>query len=647
MSLRQALFGRRLSDAEAASERLGVAAGIPVLGLDALASAAYGPEAALTVLLVLGAGGIGYLGPIVATISALLLVVQFSYRQTIGAYPDGGGSYTVSKENLGRTPGLFAAAALFVDYVLNVAVAIAAGVGALTSAVPALLPHTLLLGIALLIVLTFTNLRGLRTTGLVFMAPTYLFVGALLLVIGVGAWKALAAGGHPSSVIAPPALPPASAGLSAWLIVRAFSAGCTALTGVEAVSNAVPVFEAPTRVRAKRTLTVIVGTLVVLLLGIAALSRVYGFGATEPGREGYQSVLSQMVGAVVGRGVAYGVTMAAVVAVLCLSANTSFADFPRICRLLALDRYLPEAFSHSGRRLVYSSGIVLLAGCAGALLVAFRGITDRLIPLFAIGAFLAFTMSQAGMVVHWRRRRDAPRAGASLTINAIGAALTGLTLVIILASKFTEGAWITALCIPGLVLVFHATRARYDAAARALATDEPLDAEGIEPPLVVVPIRHLHKVARKALRLACAMSPEVYAVEVHATDHDSEVAWQRWESAVAAPARRAKRSAPRLVQLRSEYREVVDPLLKFVRKLAADHPDRFVAVIVPDLVEARWYHYLLFSHTATMLRLMLRFRGGPQVVVVDAPWYLRDRRGDRRKRSKPGIPVARRTAEAR
>lgn len=647
MSLRQLLFGRRLSDSEAASERLGVAAGIPVLGLDALASAAYGPEAALTVLLVLGTGGIAYVGPIIATISALLLVVQFSYRQTIGAYPDGGGSYTVSKENLGRTPALFAAAALFVDYVLNVAVAIAAGVGALTSAVPVLLPHTLLLCIALLLLLTFTNLRGLRTTGLAFMAPTYLFVASLSVVIGVGAWKALAAGGHPAPVVAPPALPAASAGVGAWLIVRAFSAGCTALTGVEAVSNAVPVFEEPRRRRAQRTLAVIIGVLVLLLLGIAALSHVYGIGATEPGREGYQSVLSQMVGAVAGRGVAYGITMAAVVSVLCLSANTSFADFPRMCRLLALDRHLPEAFAHSGRRLVYSAGIVLLASLAGALLVAFRGITDRLIPLFAIGAFLAFTASQAGMVVHWARRSHEPHARASLAVNLTGAVLTGATLVIILVSKFVEGAWVSALCIPALVLVFRATRSRYDAAARAVATDAPLDVEGIEPPLVVVPIRHLHQVARKALRLACAISADVYAVGVHATDQECEDASRRWESAVAGPARRAMGSAPRLVQLRTEYRDVVDPLLKFVRKLAADHPGRFVAVIIPDLVEARWYHYLLFSHTATLLRMMLRFRGGPQVVVVDAPWYLRKRRRARRWRARRGgaLSPATRTAE--
>lgn len=648
MSLREALFGKRLSDAEAGSERLDVASGVPALGLDALASAAYGPEAALTVLLVVGAAGIGFVGPISATIVGLLLVVQFSYRQTIGAYPDGGGSYTVTKENLGHTASLVAGAALFVDYVLNVGVAIAAGVGALTSALPALHPQTLPLCLALLLLLMLTNLRGLRTAGVTFMLPTYLFVASLFGTVAWGVCKAILAGGHPAPVVAPPALPRASQAASAWLIIRAFSAGCTALTGVEAVSNAVPAFREPRRVRAKRTLAAIVGALVVLLAGIAVLSHLYGIGATEPGKEGYQSVLSQMVAAVAGRGVVYGITMASVVAVLCLSANTSFADFPRLCRSLALDRHLPEAFAHSGRRLVYSSGIVFLTVLAGVLLVAFDGVTDRLIPLFAIGAFLAFTMSQAGMVVHWLRRRGEPHAGKSLTVNLTGAILTGITLVVILVSKFVEGAWISALCVPSLVLLFRATRRRYERVSRALSTSEPLDLEEVRPPIVVVPIRHLHKVTRKALRLACAMSPEVYAVEVHASEQSCEDASRRWAAAVVAPAHRAGTAVPRLVQLRTAYRDITDPLLRFVWKLAAENRDRFIAVIVPDVVEARWYHYLLFSHTATLLRMMLRFRGGPQVVVVDAPWYLR--RPQRSLRKKPDhrsdvIALAARTAE--
>ncbi len=645
MSLVQLLFGKRLSDDEAGSERLGVAEGVPVLGLDALASAAYGPEAALTVLLVLGSGGIRIVGPIIAAIVFLLIVVQFSYRQTIGAYPDGGGAYTVAKENLGHVASLCAAAALFVDYVLNVAVAISAGVGALTSAIPSLHPHTLAICLALLVVLTFTNLRGLRTTGFAFMVPAYGFVLSLGLVLAWGIWRGVASGGHPGPVVAPPPLPPASAALSLWLVVRSFSAGCTALTGVEAVSNAVPVFEEPAPTRARRTLGAIVAILVILLGGIAVASHLYGVGATEPDSPGYQSVLSQIVGAVAGRGAVYGITMGTIVAVLCLSANTSFAGFPRLCRLLALDRHLPEGFAHAGRRLVYSAGVVLLALVAGALLVVFRGVTDRLIPLFAIGAFLAFTLSQGGMVVHWRRHPGERHARRSLVVNLAGAILTGITLLVILASKFIQGAWISAVCIGALVLLFRATRARYEEAARAVTTEEPLDLAGLAPPLVVVPLRQLHRVARKALRLACAMSGDVFAVQVHLTDEECTDASREWEREVAGPARRAGAPVPRLVQLRTQYREVTDPLLRFVRKLASDHPDRFVAVIVPDLVEARWYHYLLFSHTATTLRLMLRFRGGPQVVVIDAPWHLRQRRRLWRRHPRHVVPLAARTAE--
>ncbi len=328
----------------------------------------------------------------------------------------------------------------------------------------------------------------------------------------------------------------------------------------------------------------------------------------------------------------------------CAPANTSFADFPRLCRSLALDQHLPEAFAHSGRRLVYRAGILLLAVLAGSLLAAFGGVTDRLIPLFAIGAFLAFTLSQAGMVVHWLRRRGEPHARKSLTVNLAGAILTGTTLVVIPVAKFTEGAWISALCVAALVLLFRATRVRYDRAVEAVSSGEPLDLDELAPPIVVVPIRHLHNVTRKALRLGCAMSPEVYALEVHASDQACEDAARRWSAVVEQPARRAGAGVPRLVQLRTQYRDITDPLLRFVQRLASDHPDRFIAVIVPDLVEARWYHYLLFSHTATLLRLMFRFRGGPQVVVVDAPWHLQRPRLIRRSRS-DAVPLARLTAE--
>ncbi len=637
MSLVARLLGRPIPDSEADAERLDVLSGVPVLGLDALASAAYGPEAALTILIPLGAAGLRLMPPITLAIVLLLTVVQLSYRQTIGAYPDGGGSYTVAKENLGPTLSLVAAAALFVDYALNVAVAISAGVGALVSAAPPLLPLTLPLCLALLLVLTLANLRGLRTTGVVFMAPTYLFVVCLGGAIALGAWRFFSAGGHPAPVVAPPAIASAGATVGIWIVARAFASGCTAMTGVEAVSNAVPVFRAPAQARARRTLATIIAILVLLLLGIAGLAHAYGIGATEPGAPGYQSVLSQLLGAVAGRGAFYTVAMGSVVAVLCLSANTSFADFPRLCRALALDRYLPEAFAHAGRRLVYSTGVVVLAALSGALLVAFRGVTDRLVPLFAVGAFTAFTLSQAGMVAHWRRR-GGPGARRSALVNGTGAALTGATLVVIVASKLVEGAWISVLCGAALVALFRRTRRAHDRVLAAVSTDEPLDLGDAAPPVVVVPIRRLDRVARKALHLALTLSPDVHAVQVLAEGREIEDLARVWESHVAAPARRRGAAPPRLVQLRTQYREIGDPLLTYVRRVAAEDRARFVAVLIPEMVESRWYHYLLFSHTATSLRLMLLFRGGPQVVVVDAPWHLREgrRRGRRAARRGAG-----------
>jgi amino acid transporter len=646
MRLRDLLFGRPIPDSEASEERLGPASAVPILGLDALASAAYGPEAALGILIPAGAAGIGAIAPITAVIIALLLVVQASYRQTIGAYPDGGGSYTVAKENLGHLPSLVAAAALSLDYVLNVAVAISAGVGAVVSALPALHRFLLPLCLVLLLFLTVANLRGLRTTGLLFMAPTYLFVLCLLAAIAVGVARAVTSGGHPAPVVAPPG-PRATEALGAWLVVRAFASGCTAMTGVEAVSNAVPVFRGDARRNAKRTLVVIILVLAALLAGVAFLSRVYGIAATPPESAGYQSVLSQLLGAVFGRGVLYGVSTSAVFAVLCLSANTSFADFPRLCRMLALDRHLPEAFAHAGRRLVFSTGIVFLSSLAAVLLVVFGGRTDRLVPLFAVGAFSAFTLSQAGMVLHWRARRGQPGARHGLLVNAVGAAATGATLAVILVSKLAEGAWITVLFVPALVLLFLRTRRTYEAAERACDEVEALDATGLRPPVVVVPLRRLDAVTVKALRFGLGISPEVHAVQVAAEGHPVEDLRDDWDRKVDAPARAAGLPPPALAVVRSRYRQVVDPLLGYVHRLAAEDPARFVAVIVPELVERRWYHYLLFGHTATALKMMLLFRGGPQVVVVNAPWYLRLQHRPRRWRLRRGrIPLAARTAES-
>jgi len=622
MRLLELLLGRPLRSDEEAVERIGVLTAIPVLGLDALASASYGPEAALTVLLPLGVTATIWIRPITLAIVGVLAVVALSYAQTIPAYPNGGGSFTVAKENLGRKPGLLAAAALCTDYVLNVAVAISAGIGAIASAEPRLLPHTLPLCLGVLALLMIVNLRGVRESGLAFLAPTYLFVASLLFTLGLGAWKTVLADGHPTPVVPPPRLPPVAAAASLWLLARAFASGSTALTGVEAVSNAVPIFREPKVHRARRTLGAMTAILMVLLLGISLLSQAYGIGATEPGKPGYQSVISQMVGAVTGRGWFYFLTMGAVFSVLTLSANTSFADFPRVCRLLALDEYLPPGFAHRGRRLVYSRGIVALAVIAAALLIGFGGITDRLIPLFAVGAFLAFTMSQLGMVMHWRRT-GGPGARRSLILNAAGALATSVTLVVIIVSKFTEGAWLTVVVIPLLVAGFSYIRRYYDRVWGELGDPSPLDLSNLARPIVVVPLLRLDRVARKGLRFALSLTDDVRAVQVLTEDMMIEDLRSRWPDLVERPARAAGLRPPQLVVIPSEYREFFGPFLDYLRGLSAIEPDRPISVLVPELVRRRWYHFFLESR-ATILKALVLLEGGPQISVIDCPWYLQD-----------------------
>ncbi|HEU4640816.1 MAG TPA: APC family permease [Gemmatimonadaceae bacterium] len=622
MKLGELLLGRPLRSEDEERERIGPLRGIPVLGLDALASAAYGPEAALTVLLPLGAAAVLYILPIGAAIIVLLVILYLSYRQTIAAYPGGGGAYTVASENLGRLPGLIAASALLVDYILNVAVAISAGVGAAASAVPALLPHTMGLTLAILALLTLVNLRGVREAGLVFMVPTYAFLGCLGLTIILGTAKSILAHGHPTPVVPPPPPAPAVEVATAWLLLRAFASGCTAMTGVEAVSNAVPIFREPTVTLARRTLTAIVAALALLLAGIAYLCLAYHVVATPPGRSGYQSVLSSLTGAVAGRGGFYYVTIATILTITCFSANTSFADFPRVCRLLALDEYLPSAFAHPGRRLVYTTGILNLALCAGILLIVFGGITDRLIPLFAIGAFLAFTMSQAGMVAHWKRV-GGPHAVHARILNGLGATATGATLVVVAISKFSQGAWITVLVIPSLLLLFLGVRRYNERLESELGADVPLEPGDEPPPLLVVPIKRLDRLAHKALRLAMSMSPDVEAVQVFAEDSDVEDLRGRWRDLVERPARAEGVEPPRLILLRSPYREFFGPLLAYVCERSRKNPDRYIGVVVPELVERRWYHALLHTHRATVLKELLLLRGGPRLIVIDAPWYVR------------------------
>lgn len=619
MSLADFLFGRPLKSSEERRERIGPAAGIAIFGLDALGSAAYGPEAALTLLIPLGAAGIVYIIPISASIIVLLLIVYFSYRQTIEAYPTGGGSYTVARQNLGDFPGLLAAAALMIDYVLVAAVGISAGVGALISAVPSLQPHTLSLCLTILLLLTIVNLRGVREAGAVFMLPTYVFVATLFVTLGIGLVKSLAAGGDPEPVIAPPPLPPQTAAVSAWLLLKAFSSGCTAMTGVEAVSNGVKAFREPVVKTAQLTLTAIVAILIVLLAGIAYLVRAYHIGATPPGQPGYESVLSQLTAAVAGKDAFYYVTIGSILMVLAFQANTAFADFPRVCRAVARDGYLPYAFASRGRRLVYSHGIYVLALLSAFLLILFGGVTDHLIPLFAVGAFLAFTLSQAGMVAHWKQK-GGRGSRSSMFVNGLGATATATTVAVVTVSKFAEGAWLTTLLIPTIVILMISVRRHYDREQVEIANPAPLDLNDLRQPIVVVPMRNWDKIARKGLRFALLLSSDVQGL--HIDCEGTQWLRENWSRYVEEPAQRAGRPPPKLVVLGSPYRYVINPILDYVLELEQKNPDREVAVLVPELVVQRWYHYLLHNQRAAWLKGLLLLKGNQRIIVIDVPWYL-------------------------
>jgi len=620
MKLFEILLGKPLATSQERGEHVGPIAGIPIFGLDALSSAAYGPEAALTLLIPLGMAGVAHIVPISFAIIGLLAIVFFSYLQTIDAYPHGGGSYTVASENLGANAGLLAAAALMIDYILNAAVGISAGVGALVSAFPKLQPHTLALCLLILTILTLINMRGVKDTGAAFLIPTYLFIGSLLYVIIVGAIRTIAGHGHPLPVVAPPQLPIGTSMLGAWLLLKVFASGCTAMTGVEAVSNGVNAFAAPTQKNAKRTLTLIILLLMVFLAGIALLCRAYSIAATDPEGSGYQSILSQLISAVMGRGWFYYVSIGSILSVLALSANTSYADFPRLTRAIADNDYLPHVFKIRGRRLLYSHGIYALVGFTAVLLIGFGGVTDRLIPLFAIGAFLAFTLSQAGMVVHWKREAG-PGHFYRMVVNGVGAFATGVTLIVVLVAKFKDGAWITALLVPGLMILMAMIKRHYDGVAQQLAVGRPMDVHNLAEPLVIVPLDRWTRITEKGLRFALRLSDEVKAVHVDAEECCDEVK-DNWSRNVEAPLLGAGRKVPELVLLQSPYRFVLMPLVEYILKVEREHPERQIAVMIPELVVRRWWEAPLHNQRAQLLKVLILLRGNQRIIVINIPWYL-------------------------
>jgi amino acid transporter len=624
MNILDLVVGKPIKTSDERAEQIGPSQGVPIFGLDALSSAAYGPEAALSLLIPLGLLGTRYIVPISAAIIMLLVVVYFSYRQTIAAYPSGGGSYTVARFNLGAPASLLAASALLADYILTAAVGISAGVGALVSAVPSLLPHTVSICLGILIVITMLNLRGVRDAGIAFAIPTYLFVGTLLITIVTGLLRVLLSGGHPTAVVPPAPPSPVTAAVTYWLLLKVFASGCTALTGVEAVSNGVKAFREPAVENAQRTLTIIIFLLAVLLAGISFLVKAYGIVATVPGQPGYQSLLSMLSAAVFGRGFFYYLTIASILVVLSLSANTAFADFPRLCRAIAQNNYLPHAFGYRGRRLVYTYGIVILAALCGGLLILFGGVTDRLIPLYAVGAFLAFTLSQSGMVMHWWKNRG-PHWLKSAFVNGFGAFVTGITTGVVLVAKFVEGAWITLLFIPATIVLFAMVRRHYHSVKMLTTCKVPVDAASLKQnPIAVIAVDRWSNITRQGVEFAARLSTEVIALHVEPNEH-SELLQDDWEHYVEQPFRAAGKEPPRLHILPSPYRFIIIPIVQFILELSKKHPGRNIIVVIPELVEDKWYEYFLHNQRGRLLEWVLLVHGNERIFAVTAPWYVGER----------------------
>lgn len=603
------MVGRPLKSREAQAEEIGTPEGLAALSLDALSSVAYGPEAIALVLVTAGPAAMRDLLPISLAIVALLAILVLSYSQVIDAYPGGGGAYTVSKQNLGVLSSHLAAAALIVDYILTVAISVAAGIAALTSAFPALLPWTVPLCLLLLAIVTFLNLRGVGESARAFLFPTMLFIVGLLAALAFGLLRPLA---HHAAG----ALPPMAAPIGALLLLRAFAAGCTALTGVEAIANGVPLFRPPRVVRAKRTEWLLGGILAAMLLGVALLAIRFG---VQPG--GQETLLSRVLTAAVGRGWAYYVVSIATTAVLGLAANTSFGGLPLLASVLARDHYMPHVFSLRGDRLVFESGIWVLATAAALLLLAVQGNPQALVPMFAIGVFTGFTLSQTGMVVHWWRKRPRGwvwRAG----LNALGAAATAVATLLFVLTKFLEGAWLVVLAIPVLMLLFRWTRRYYARVDTVLAPGAlPPPVVPRPRPTVVVPIRpRLSTLTRRALQHALALSDDVIAVAVvfepedDAARQELEAAWEQWAPPV------------RLVTLQSQYHSVVRPLVRFINSLERKAGERLF-VLIPEMVPTGRLTGLLHNRMGSLLAAALRRR--TDIVIGMVPMHLEeDQRGD-------------------
>lgn len=606
--LRSVLLGQPISTARQIHERLTKVKALAVLSSDALSSVAYATDQILAVLVLAGTATLFLSVPIGAAILLVLIAVTLSYRQTVKPYPNGGGSYVVAKDNLGPVPGLTAAAALMTDYVLTVAVSISAGVLAVRSAVPGLKPFVVVVGVAAIVLLVLANLRGIRDSGTIFAAPTYLFILAIGVLIAGGFLKLVLSG--PGSAGPPPAH--AVEGLGFFLVLKAFSSGCTALTGVEAISNGVPAFKPPEWKNARATLTTMAVVLGVMFVGITGLAYFFHLSYNPD-----DSIISQLGRRIFGNGLVYVFITATTALILTLAANTAFSDFPRLLSQLARDRYAPAQFANLGDRLAFSNGIVMLGVLAAIVYIIFRGDTTALIPLYAVGVFVAFTLSQFGMVARWRRLRE-PGWRRGLAVNAAGGVATGVVLVITTYSKFGGddphhfglGAWIICLLVPFLVMVFLGIHRHYQTAGARATAETPLSPAGVDP-VAIVPVSGLNAATLGTLALARRITPRVTAIYVSSDPASVEAVrrdWAEWGDHVP------------LTVIESPYRTIVQPLINYLDTVAASDPNATVMVFIPELVASRWWHGILHNQTALRLKAALLFR--PGTVVVNVPYHL-------------------------
>jgi amino acid transporter len=580
--------------------------GLAVLSSDALSSVAYATEEVLRILMIGGVAAMWIAQPISLLIATLLAIVVFSYRQTIHAYPGGGGAYIVARDNLGPAAGLTAAAALLIDYTLTVAVSIAAGVSAITSAIPSLHVNRVWMSLVFIAILMLGNLRGLRESTKLFGIPVYAFVGVMILLILTGAVRAIT--GNIVPVVAADQLPTLGAGtLTTFAILTAFANGCTAMTGVEAVSDGVPAFKQPSAQTASRTLVLMGSLAVAMFLGISYLAHAYQVVPSET-----ETVVSQLArGVFGGRNFLYYTVQAATMLILVLAANTAFADFPRLASIVARDRFMPRQFMNLGDKLAFSNGIVALSVAAGALIVIFQGDPHLLIPLYMIGVFLSFTLSQTGMFLRARRLRE-PGWEVSSAVSGFGAIVTFIVLIIVAITKGLEGAWIVLLLIPALVFLFKSTRLHYDSVASQLSLTG-LDVDTTpHGHMVIVPIGGVHRAVIEALRYASSLAKDVRAVYVN-VNADSLAAlkrdWPQWGSHV------------KLVVLQSPYRSMTEPLLEYIDRLEREHPNDYITVVLPEFVVKHWWQHLLHNQSALTLKAALLFK--PRLVTTSVPFHLK------------------------